>query len=456
VSALGIRFRLGLASALCLALGAILIVAPAWFVYRNSLLDTARGSLEVEAARVAESADEGLRFEGEGGQGRILYAAILDGVGEPLSSRGREIQGARSSTAFREAIAGRRASYVDPTALAYVAAAAPIAPEEDHGYDRPPRAVLVVASTGEILGAARSLGWLLAALIPLASILAGVGGWALAGRALAPVDAMTRWAASVGEQDMGGRIAVPATDDEIARLAVTLNAMIGRIEEAFARNVRFVADASHEIRNPLTNLSTEIQAMLRRDRESAEYRATLASTLDEVRRLSRLADGLLFLARSDAGKAVGAPVRVDLAAMLAEVEAAYREKAKETGIALAAAAAGTPGIDGDREAIRRLIENLVENAVRYTPSGGRVTLRARAADGRAILSVEDTGIGISEADRPHLFERFWRGAAARERAPEGSGLGLAICREIVAAHGGTIAIRPGEGCGTRVEISFAS
>lgn len=452
-----VRARLGVAAGAAVLVGGAVLSLWILSAFRSSLLRSAAANLEADARRIGESPDEGLGLSAEAGAGRIRYAALLDAGGAPIESEGAPSDGAPGSAAVRAALAGRPATLVEPIPGLLVAAIPiPDEPDEDWSAGRPgrpaPRAVLLVGSTRETDEAVRALRRLLLAAVLASALLAGLGGGWLGGRALAPVAALARWADGLDGRDLRTRVDVPRTGDEISRLAETLNRMAGRIEEAFARNARFVADASHEIRNPLTNLSTEIQSTLRRERGSAEYRAALSSVLEEVRRLSRLADGLLFLSRADAGRAAGAMEAVDLAAVARAAASGLSEAARRKGLDLRVEGADDIRVRGDAAALTRLAENLVENAVRYVPKGGRIEVLASAREDWATLTVSDDGPGVPPADLARAFERFWRGDRARVEAPQGAGLGLSISREIAAAHGGSIALGGFEAGGCRVEV----
>ncbi|MEK8023582.1 MAG: histidine kinase dimerization/phospho-acceptor domain-containing protein, partial [Candidatus Hydrogenedentota bacterium] len=299
---LGVRHRVGIAAAFGVIVAGALLATGFWWLFRAQLLQTAREDLLRQAWRIGESADEGLEFAPDD-ERRLVHAAILDTAGRTIEADGIPMEGLSTWPIVLEALAGRSA-YGGPDEYDRIFVAVPV--EEEREWLPPgqamPAAVVLVASVSERLAAARTLALYLAGFVPIAALLAGLGGAWLAGRALAPVDSMVRTASSIEGSGLSTRLDVSSSSDEIAHLATTLNAMLDRIESAFQHNIRFIADASHEIRNPLTNLSSEIQVLLRQDRRPDEYRAALESALEEVRRLSRIADDLLFLARADAGQ----------------------------------------------------------------------------------------------------------------------------------------------------------
>jgi two-component system OmpR family sensor kinase len=295
--------------------------------------------------------------------------------------------------------------------------------------------------------------WLeaLMVLVPLGVGLAAAGGRVMARAALRPVDEMSSSARRIDAEALARRITIRGTGDELDRLAETLNGMLARLENTFGQMRRFSADAAHELRTPLTALKGTLEVALRADRSGAEYRAALASALEEVDRLVRLAEDLLLLSRSTAGP--DSPrARVQLENVVLDVAEVGTRLAKDRGVTVRVGPLVPLAVLGDAGALRRALLNLVENGVKYTPPGGRVELSVTAVDGEAELAVEDTGSGIEPADVARIFEPFVRLDTARSRESGGSGLGLAIARSIVVAHRGTLAVeRPAAG-GSRFTI----
>jgi two-component system OmpR family sensor kinase len=288
-------------------------------------------------------------------------------------------------------------------------------------------------------------------LIPLGLILAAAGGAAIARTALRPVDAMSRTARRISGEDLHARLVPRGTGDELDRLGETLNAMLARLEETFAQMRRFTADAAHELRTPLTALKGTIEVALRAERSGEEYRRVLASSLEDVERLVRLAEDLLLLSRLSV-PAVAPREPVELEPLLAEVADVARRVADARGVALVVKERAPAAVVGDPIALRRAVMKLVENAVRYTPRGGRAELALRVADRWAEVAVRDTGIGLHPADLERIFEPFVRLDAARARDTAGAGLGLPIARSIVTAHGGTLAAESAPGAGSTFTI----
>ena len=285
-------------------------------------------------------------------------------------------------------------------------------------------------------------------LIPLGVGLAALGGAIIARAALRPVDEMTRTARRITAEDLSRRVERPGTGDEMERLALTLNGMLARLEAAFTQTRRFAADAAHELRTPLAALRGGIEVALRAERTPEEYRRVLASSLEEAERLIRLAEDLLLLSRSTAGPEV-ARAPVDLEPLLLDVFDVGARLGQAAGVSVRIDTMAPSTVRGDVTALRRALLNLVENAVKYTPPGGKVELGLTTADGIAVLTVSDAGIGIAPADAERIFEPFVRLDAARARDTGGAGLGLAIARSIATAHGGTLSVESQPGAGSR-------
>jgi heavy metal sensor kinase len=305
--------------------------------------------------------------------------------------------------------------------------------------------------------ALRRFAWILVGLVPVVLVIAGIGGYAVAGRALAPVDRMTRIVQETTLRNLDRRLDVPMADEELRRLAVTFNDMLGRMQAGVADLTRLTAEASHELRTPVSLVRTTAEVALSRPRSTDEYREALEDVLGHAVRMSALVGNLLALARADAGVEAGEPARVDLARLVRELGQDFRSTALARSLGLVVAADAPVHVVGDAASIRRLLVILLENAVAYTPAGGRIDLSvaggAAPASIIAVVDVVDTGIGLDPEERERVFDRFYRGAAAREHVAEGSGLGLSIARAIVARARGTIDLSPGpggRGCHARV------
>jgi two-component system, OmpR family, sensor kinase len=288
-------------------------------------------------------------------------------------------------------------------------------------------------------------------LVPLGVGLAAAGGRLMARAALRPVDEMALAARRIDAEALARRITVRGTGDELDRLAETLNGMLARLENTFGNMRRFSADAAHELRTPLTALKGTLEVALRAERSGAEYRAALASALEEVERLVRLAEDLLLLSRSSAGPE-SPRARVELEGLVLDVADVGARLAKDHGVSVRVGAVAPVAVLGDAGALRRALLNLVENGVKYTPAGGRVEISVAEVGGDVVMAVEDTGPGIDPRDNARIFEPFVRLDAARDRESGGSGLGLAIARSIIVAHRGSLAVERRDPTGSRFTI----
>ena len=312
--------------------------------------------------------------------------------------------------------------------------------------------VRVMDSLGNVHEALATLRWTLLLTIPFCLIVAGVGGYWLAGRALGPVDAVTRLAQEIEATNLNRRLPSPRSDDELGRLVRTFNQMINRLATSFDSMRRFTADASHELRTPLTILRSAIEVALERERSPEDYRRVLKESLEEVQRMTRIVEDLLLLARADAGtlEPRREPVRLD--ALASEVIEEMKGLAETRGVVVSSDIAGPVIMAGDERWLRQMLYNLLDNAMKYTPPAGRVRVTLEQRNSGAEISVTDTGPGIPEAEQSRLFERFYRVDKARSREDGGSGLGLAIALWVARSHEGDIKIesRAGEGSTFRV------
>lgn len=304
----------------------------------------------------------------------------------------------------------------------------------------------------ETLHLFRSYLLMFAPLLLLVS--AGVGYW-MSRRALSPVDALVRTAREVGGTNLNSRLQTLKTGDELQRLSDTLNEMLDRIESAFLRVSQFTADASHELRTPVSLIRTEAELALRRSRGEAEYQEALRHILLEAERTTALIEQLLSLARADSGRETVNLQPLNWGQMLGSVLGGWRQVAAIRSMELSVNIDGqSVFVMGDESLLRRLADILLDNAFKYTSCPGSVHLRMEQKAQSAVMTVRDSGVGIPEGEQNKIFERFYRVDKARSRAQGGSGLGLAIAQWIVAQHHGSIAVesRPGEGALFRVEL----
>jgi heavy metal sensor kinase len=271
-------------------------------------------------------------------------------------------------------------------------------------------------------------------LAPIALLISVVGGWFLAHTSLKPVDAITRTARKISAQNLNQRLPAKAVDDELGRLTATFNDMIERLQESFAQIQRFSADASHELRTPLTIMRGEIEVALRRRRLPHATRELLTSVHDELVRLSSIVESLMILIKSESGRLSFQFGEVALDEMMRELAEDTRVLASKKKIKVELQMDESLNIRGNAARLRQLFLNLLENAVKYTQPHGTITLALKRVGSSAVVSVEDTGIGIPKKDLAKVFDRFYRVSSDGS----GSGLGLAIAKWIAEAHHGTI------------------
>ena len=315
--------------------------------------------------------------------------------------------------------------------------------------------IFVAGSMQQIAMTERLLrAWLFLAA-PLVLVIASLGGYWISRRALAPVDAITHAARSIGIGNLGERLPVPPTGDELQRLSEAWNEMLGRLDDAVRSLSRFTADASHELRTPVALIRTTAELALRRERAADVYREALGQIADEAVRTGELVEDLLALARADAGNSALQFDRVDLAEVCREVCAQAEPIASARELHLTGIVpAGPTWVEGHKLAVHRLLLQLIDNALKYTRPGGSVTLALSAAGDAATVSVRDTGIGIDAAALPHIFERFYRADASRTRETGGSGLGLAIAKWIADSHHAEIQVSSAAGEGSEFQVRF--
>lgn len=318
----------------------------------------------------------------------------------------------------------------------------------------------ILDSSGQVIGwleAARSLETVDQAMddltsqlllgIPLILLLAGLGGYFLANRALSPVHQITHTAQSINLQDLSKRIHYQGAMDEVGRLAQTFDQMLARLLDSFDRERRFTSDAAHELRTPLTVLKGQIEVTLSRARSSTEYENKLRELAEQVERLIRLSNALLFLSRSDQNQVSFNPASVNLTELLGVLIEQLQPLADEKNLKVSAQLEDDLFVCGDNDHLIRLFMNLLENAFKYTPADGQIQVSAGREASEVAVKIHNSGDGIPSEHIPHLFERFYRVDEARSSQAGGSGLGLAIASEIVRLHGGRMdaASEPGQG-----------
>jgi heavy metal sensor kinase len=276
--------------------------------------------------------------------------------------------------------------------------------------------------------------------IPIVILLAALGGWFLAKQVLGPITRITRTAQTISSTDLAGRIELTGSTAEIGRLATTFNDMLDRLQGAFERERRFTADASHELRTPLTALKGQIEVSLDQPRSQTEYIDTLKDANTEVDRLIRLSNSLLSLSRMDQGQQKFPRNNVDLSDLLDSLVETMQPLAEAKAITLSGQFTSGPVISGNFDQLTRLFMNLLDNALKYTLPGGKVTVSLKEIGSFARIDIADNGQGIPKEHLPHLFERFYRVHSDRTSSSGGTGLGLAIAYEIVRWHQGKITV----------------
>ncbi|MGW1087812.1 sensor histidine kinase [Streptomyces sp. NPDC002596] len=465
-----LRWRL----ALIFALGTALVIAVAGFLFLQrltagldaSLEATLRAQADAEVVRLAargplpplpppsaRDPDGGLGT-GAGAErvaqvlapdGRLL--AFTDGAGRrPLADDEQVRAATRSTVGFTTSVEGQEYRMLAVSAS---------------NDDKP--VVVVVGSSTRLADAAttHSRNALLLGGPP-AVVAAGLGAYWLAGSALRPVDRMRRRLAEITEHDTGARLKTPATHDEVATLAATMNDVLDRLADALARQRGFAADAGHELRTPLTTLRAELELAGQPGRTREELVAAVAAAAQDTDRLIRLSEDLLMLSRTDEGRTVVRPEPLAPAELLAAAVRAASSRAAPRKVRVRLQADEGVRVVADPDRLRQAVDNLLDNALRYAPDGSDVevglTVRGAEMDARAVIEVRDHGPGFPRAFLPLAFERFRRADAARSRHGGGAGLGLAIVRSIAQAHGGSATAdnAPGGGARVRLEIPLAS
>jgi two-component system heavy metal sensor histidine kinase CusS len=287
----------------------------------------------------------------------------------------------------------------------------------------------------------------------LAAVAASVTIGVLVARAgLRPLAEITAAVGTVDAEQLEQRLVSAEWPSELRNLAVAFNRMLARLDLAFSRLSRASSDLAHELRTPLNNLRGEAEVALSRDRDPGDYRQVLGSALEELQRLSRIVDTLLFFARLDNPQNRLDVERLDAAAEVGKLLEFFEPLATENGVGLNLVGSGT--VRANQTLLGQAVHNLLSNALQHTPSGGLVTIEIRAQPGHTTIAVADTGSGIAQGDLPHVFERFYRTATSRDGNLPGSGLGLSIVQSIMEWHGGTVTMQSGEGRGTRVVLGF--
>ncbi|WP_425399943.1 sensor histidine kinase [Aeoliella sp.] len=312
--------------------------------------------------------------------------------------------------------------------------------------------VILMLPMDEVHEELGELATVLLTVLPLSLLLAGGFGYALARRALAPVEQIRQATDEITAEHLSQRLDVPNANDELGRLAETINSMIARLEQSFAEVRRFTADASHELRTPISVIRAEAEVAMNQLPDAGEYQALAGSVLEECEHLTKLTDQLLTLSREDAGLVPLESQPLNLARLVATASDVMRPLAEAKQQTLTVGGLSEAIVAGDADRLREVLYNLLDNAIKYTPSKGRIEVSVSAEDGMIAVAVRDTGIGIDDEHLPRVFDRFYRVDKSRSRDAGGTGLGLSIVQSIVSAHGGRVDVISTAGEGTTITV----
>jgi len=299
----------------------------------------------------------------------------------------------------------------------------------------------------------RQLAWLLLATGLGVLVVGFAGGWFLSKRAIRPIEDISEAAERVSASNLSERVPIDENKSELGRLARVLNGTFERLEAGFQEQRRFVADASHELRTPVSVILAQTETSLVRERSAEEYREVVEACHRAARRMKGLVSSLLTLARSDSGELALERQTCDLKSITEDVAVMVTPLAKERGVQVELNLEDV-AVHADPEAMSQVLANLLTNAISYNESGGHVAVELRPVDERVVLTIQDTGVGIPEEHRDQIFKRFYRVEEERSRKVGGSGLGLAISRQIIEAHAGTIGFESEVGVGTTFTVSL--
>jgi two-component system, OmpR family, heavy metal sensor histidine kinase CusS len=430
--------------------------AAAYMRMRQHLLDLTDATLreelvelEVEIGRARElaSSPEDLKIQFSGPEHYVFQVIAMEGGRIIFRSAEIEVEGLPSPDFRRIRTDGVSHQSTSLDKLGPIRTASRVIPG--------PSGPLLIQAAASMVPNARALRELVMILLSMGPLVLACGlgcGYWLARKALAPVNRMMASAAEITATRLDRRVDEPETADELSCLARTFNAMIARLQRSFEEVRRFTADAAHELRTPLATMRTEAEVALRSPRSPERDARVLEDLLEEIERLTRLVSQLLFLCREDTGIGVNEFRPMKLDDVVRDVVEHMQVMAREKGVKVLLELSETYRVNGDKDRLRQLFFNLLDNAIKYTPSEGTVTVRGESFDGQVHITVTDTGIGIPAEHVSHVFNRFYRVDPSRSLEIEGTGLGLAICQSIAEAHEGRIAIKSDLGGGTRVTL----
>ena len=290
--------------------------------------------------------------------------------------------------------------------------------------------------------------------IPIALVLGTIGGWLLARRSLAPISYITEATQKITATNLGERLRSRHSDDELDHLIATINAMISRLEDSFKRMNQLTADVSHELRTPISAMRGEAELLLSKPRPQGAYRKALATYIEQLDFLTRMIDDLILLSKFDSNEARLTMIPIKLDRLLINLGDLFKVLAEQKGVELTVGIIERLDIVGDQTRLQQLFTNLIDNAIKFTPSGGHIDIALQKDKGFAKASIKDTGIGIPALEFEHIFDRFYQVDKSRDKGSKGVGLGLSICQWIVKAHHGKIELESAVGEGSRFIVSL--
>jgi heavy metal sensor kinase len=451
---LSIRLRLTAWYVLTLAIALGAVAFALVVVFRAAMERQLDDELAARAAQVVstlQSEGSTLSLQGQGGEDSLVvggeFVGLYDSSGKLVDSSAAPPLAGAAIAAFAAGSSATGSESLTSGAEHLRVRAVPVV---DAG--RRIATLAIVRSLTPIDNAERQLLGILALAVPLAVAIAAVGGYLLAYRALRPVEQLRRAAEDYSANDLTRRLAPQdLRDDELGRLARTLDAMLNRVAAAVEQRQRFTGDASHELRTPIATILADASLSLERPRSAEDYHATIARIASETARMARIVEGLLLLARADARGAPAHTEEVDLAALLEASIRRAEPSATERGLQIASRIQPGLVVTDQDGGLERVFDNLLDNAVRYAPDGSVIEIAGEAHDGMTRVTVSDHGRGIPPDERSRVFERFHRTPGT---SGNGAGLGLAIAREIVDAHDGKIDVQgtPGGGATFVVDL----
>lgn len=446
--------------ALALALFSVGVYGLLARTLHQRLDESLRASLTAAAASLAHELDEG-ETPAQAAHSTVLdlfiphqALAVFDAEGHLLAERHANNQVQARLPAATAVPAAQ--PYLFSLTAAQTAQSIPVRLAVQRLHPKPAGPVYLVAicqSYEMIEGELAALRQVVLVTVPLVLLLASLGGWFLARQSLLPLVKMTEGARRISAENLDNRLPIANPRDELGQLAATFNELLARLDAAFALQRQFMADASHELRTPLSVLRTAAAVTLEQTpRPEAEYREALSLMHEQARRLTRIVEEMFTLARADAGRRPLALQDFYLDELLAETVRAASVLAQHKNLMLELAPTTESPLRGDEDLLRQLLLNLLDNAIKFTPPGGRIRLTLTTSGNAYQLSIADTGSGIPAAAQPHIFERFYRADVARSRTEleqgSGAGLGLSIARWIAEAHGGSLTLTHSDASGS--------